>query len=203
MTPSGSSAASGTSANGRVCIQCGQAITTGRRDKKLCGQECQKAAARARAAAWHLEHGQRADVLARKAEASRRNHEAVQADPVRKEAQRLRTARWREANPDRLRETERRWRTENAELVREKNRRRRARLVDAYVSPIDLNSIWDRDNGLCGVCGDDIDLSLAWPHRLSVTVDHVVALANGGTHEPDNVQLAHAACNSRKGARAA
>lgn len=30
------------------------------------------------------------------------------------------------------------------------------------------------------------------------TIDHIVAMANGGGHTWDNVQLAHAICNSYK-----
>lgn len=33
---------------------------------------------------------------------------------------------------------------------------------------------------------------------LYPTVDHITALANGGGHTWDNVQLAHAICNSYK-----
>jgi 5-methylcytosine-specific restriction endonuclease McrA len=34
-----------------------------------------------------------------------------------------------------------------------------------------------------------------------MTVEHVVALANGGTNEPENLRTAHRSCNSSKGAR--
>ena len=199
QTPSGSSSASATSPD-RRCTHCGIAITSGRRDKRICGQACQRAVARQRAASWHAEHGKHPDVQERKRSASRRRYEKVREDPDLLRSRREQTARWRASNPDRLRETERRWREDNADAVREKNQRRRARLLDAYVAPVDLELIWERDEGLCGICLDPIDLSLEWPHRRSLTLDHVVALADGGTHEPDNVQLAHAACNSRKGA---
>jgi 5-methylcytosine-specific restriction endonuclease McrA len=33
---------------------------------------------------------------------------------------------------------------------------------------------------------------------MTLTLDHVVPLAKGGTHEPANTQIAHAVCNSRK-----
>ena len=34
-----------------------------------------------------------------------------------------------------------------------------------------------------------------------LTVDHITAIANGGTNEPDNLQTLCQSCNSRKGAR--
>jgi 5-methylcytosine-specific restriction endonuclease McrA len=39
------------------------------------------------------------------------------------------------------------------------------------------------------------------PEPLAPTIDHIIALANGGTHEPTNVQCAHFICNATKGAR--
>jgi 5-methylcytosine-specific restriction endonuclease McrA len=36
---------------------------------------------------------------------------------------------------------------------------------------------------------------------MSPTIDHILPLARGGTHEPSNVQAAHFGCNAAKGAR--
>jgi len=41
-------------------------------------------------------------------------------------------------------------------------------------------------------------MSLKAPHPLSMSIDHIIPLSRGGTHEPDNVQLAHFICNSIK-----
>lgn len=95
----------------------------------------------------------------------------------------------------------RRWRIANAETVRAKNNRRRARLLDAFVAHVDPQAIWDRDGGICQLCDEPIDPGLAWPDPMSKTLDHVLPLATGGTHEPANVQLAHALCNCIKGDR--
>lgn len=72
--------------------------------------------------------------------------------------------------------------------------RRRARLLDAFVAPVDPAAIRARDRGLCGICGIHVALE-------DQSLDHVIPLAAGGTHEPSNVQLAHRVCNSRKGAK--
>ncbi|MGH7666898.1 MAG: HNH endonuclease, partial [Candidatus Dormibacteria bacterium] len=69
--------------------------------------------------------------------------------------------------------------------------RRRDSLRAARRAPVDLEFIYVRDRGTCGLCGErvaDADLSL----------DHVIPISKGGLHQPDNVQLAHRSCNSRK-----
>lgn len=59
----------------------------------------------------------------------------------------------------------------------------------------------ERDGPACGICGDEVDLTLTRPVSLMCpSVDHVVPRAAGGTHEVDNLQLAHLLCNMRKGA---
>ena len=71
-----------------------------------------------------------------------------------------------------------------------------------YERGITLMKVFDRDKGICQICGKQCD----WNDRswngvfgaLYPTVDHITALANGGGHTWDNVQLAHAICNSYK-----
>jgi predicted nucleic acid-binding Zn ribbon protein len=79
--------------------------------------------------------------------------------------------------------------------------RRRAREHDAYVADVSPHAIYERDGWMCMLCGDPVMRDERVPHPLAPTLDHVVALANGGTHEPSNVQLAHFLCNCTKGHR--
>lgn len=146
-------------------------------------------------------HERKADPLYR--EGRRRTGSAAHKRWREKNAEydRARTARWRAENSDAVTEQYRRWRIANADTVRAKNNRRRALLLEAFVADVDLQQIWDRDGGICQLCGDSIDPELPWPDPMSKTIDHVVPLANGGTHEPANVQLAHALCNCIKGNR--
>ena len=58
-------------------------------------------------------------------------------------------------------------------------------------------------SAICGICGDDIALSLRWPDAMSLSIDHIIPLARGGTNEDHNLQPAHLRCNFRKGARLA
>lgn len=53
----------------------------------------------------------------------------------------------------------------------------------------------------CGICGDDVDLSLRYPDLMRGSVDHKVPVARGGTSNWSNLQLVHLRCNFRKGAR--
>lgn len=64
-----------------------------------------------------------------------------------------------------------------------------------------LADILLRDGTDCWLCHLPIDLTLAWPHRDSKSVDHVVPLSRGGAHEPNNCRLAHMGCNASKGNR--
>jgi 5-methylcytosine-specific restriction endonuclease McrA len=69
------------------------------------------------------------------------------------------------------------------------------------VEDVNRHEIFKRDDYTCQLCSLPIVMSLIFPHRMSSTIDHIVPLAVGGTHEPANVQAAHFACNAAKGAR--
>jgi 5-methylcytosine-specific restriction endonuclease McrA len=58
--------------------------------------------------------------------------------------------------------------------------------------------IAERDNFICHICNEPVDMSLPRTHRFGATVDHVVPLAKGGTDDPENLKLAHWICNTRK-----
>ena len=53
----------------------------------------------------------------------------------------------------------------------------------------------------CGICELPIDYALVSPDPLSFEVDHVLALANGGTDTLDNKQASHRRCNQAKAAK--
>jgi hypothetical protein len=104
------------------------------------------------------------------------------------------------ANPEPKLERNRRWFKENAgnfdySIARARARAsRRASKRDAFVEAVDALTVLERDDGVCGICGGDVD-------PTDFHVDHVVALANGGEHSYANVQAAHPACNIKKGKR--
>ena len=83
------------------------------------------------------------------------------------------------------------------------NHRHRARKYGvAYEPGITLKKVFKRDNGICQICGKPCDWSdRGWSKYcgpLYPSIDHIIALANGGGHVWSNVQLAHMMCNSEK-----
>jgi len=82
---------------------------------------------------------------------------------------------------------------------REDHVKNRIKSKDKFVSHINFNEIFIRDKGICKICGEPIGMSLKAPHPMSVTIGHIIPLSKGGTHEINNVQLAHRRCNSIKG----
>ena len=51
----------------------------------------------------------------------------------------------------------------------------------------------------CCICHKKINRRLRLPNYLAATVEHILPLAEGGTHTWDNVAPAHAKCNFEKG----
>lgn len=83
------------------------------------------------------------------------------------------------------------------------NHRKRARIYGvAYEPGITVKKLIKRDNNICQICGEPCDSSdNRWSEHfgpLYPTIDHIIAMVNGGGHTWDNVQLAHAICNSVK-----
>ena len=77
--------------------------------------------------------------------------------------------------------------------------RRWARQRDAFVAEVPRAYIYRRDRYRCQLCGKPLAMSESVPHPNAPTLDHVIPLARGGTHEPSNVQAAHFLCNASKG----
>lgn len=71
---------------------------------------------------------------------------------------------------------------------------RRAQKFGQFVEEIDPQVVFERDEGICGICNGPVD------HK-SFHIDHIKPLARGGEHSYANVQLAHPSCNCRKGAK--
>lgn len=79
--------------------------------------------------------------------------------------------------------------------------RRRARQRGAYVEDVYRKKVYERDGWKCRLCGGALKRDAVVPHPKAPTIDHVIPLNCGGTHEYANVQAAHFICNSVKGDR--
>ena len=112
------------------------------------------------------------------------------------------TKQWRKDNPEKYfqyNEAHReeqcesacQWAKDNPDRARENGRRRRARLANATIGPVNEAAIFERD-GMCMYCGTT--------HK-KLTIDHIVALDNGGPHCEDNVMAACGHCNPSKGTK--
>ena len=84
-------------------------------------------------------------------------------------------------------------------------RKARKRGADTYEAGIDHESVYDKSDGTCALCGGRVaDPSVWWDWDgktwmpLAPTVDHIMPLARGGSHTWSNVQLAHNRCNVLK-----
>ena len=99
---------------------------------------------------------------------------------------------WYDAHSVHNREQVKRWNTEHPERVRAYRAQHKALRQGAFVAPVDVGEIYRRDRGKCGICGRVVA-------PKDITLDHILPLVRGGTHEPANVRLAHHLCNiSRK-----
>lgn len=74
-------------------------------------------------------------------------------------------------------------------------------MVGSDAEQINVLAVFERDNWVCQICGEDVDPTVEHPDPLSKSLDHIVPLSQGGGHTWDNVQLAHLVCNMSKGNR--
>lgn len=104
----------------------------------------------------------------------------AKTDPV---ENRRRVREWALANPERARE-----------LHRASQNAREARKRGQFVEVVDPQVVWERDEGICGICHLPAE-------RDDFHVDHVIPLSKGGEHSYANTQVSHPPCNLRKGAK--
>jgi 5-methylcytosine-specific restriction endonuclease McrA len=126
----------------------------------------------------------------------------IEAHPEQaKASQDASSARYRVAHPDRVKASKAAWNERHPEKGREYAHRRRARLQQVDVEEFEETEIFERDDYICQLCFAPIDPFLKDQHPMMASLDHIVALSNGGHHTHDNVQATHLVCNMRKGNR--
>lgn len=79
------------------------------------------------------------------------------------------------------------------------NRRHKLRKRQAFVADVVPAVIFARDRFRCHICRCKTNVRKAVPHPKAPTLDHLIPLSLGGTHEPANVATACFLCNSTKG----
>jgi 5-methylcytosine-specific restriction endonuclease McrA len=102
--------------------------------------------------------------------------------------------RQKKANPDRFKD-----------LAQDNRAMRKSR----FRAQVKRAEIYARDGYVCQLCNLPVVMTAQIPkHKkseccetqcfLAPTIDHITPLANGGWHQPENVQTAHFICNSKK-----
>ena len=77
--------------------------------------------------------------------------------------------------------------------------RKRVRDAGGFVDEtLDVFAVFEEDNYICQICGEDIDPFLRNKHPRMVSLDHIIPVSQGGSHTRDNVQTAPLGCNVRK-----
>jgi 5-methylcytosine-specific restriction endonuclease McrA len=51
---------------------------------------------------------------------------------------------------------------------------------------------------LCGICGEEIDLTLPRKDPMSFLADHIIPVEQGGSDRASNLMPAHLGCNQRR-----
>jgi len=70
-------------------------------------------------------------------------------------------------------------------------RKARIKTGDPSAPYIARAEIIERDGHVCHICGGEVEPG-------DIHLDHVLPLALGGTHHPDNLRVAHSRCNLSK-----
>ena len=115
------------------------------------------------------------------------------------EKQREASLKYRNSNPEKAREIVRKWAKQNPEKMRrhwaDTGKRKRALLKGVMVEKFKAEEIYERDGWICQLCHKKVNKKLRFPNPLSRSLDHIIPLSLGGTHERKNVQLTHYKCN--------
>lgn len=76
--------------------------------------------------------------------------------------------------------------------------RRRARIAEVSVGPVSRERVMERDGWTCWVCDLPTNRAPGAPRSERPSLDHVIALSDGGAHTEDNLRCAHLGCNIRR-----
>lgn len=81
---------------------------------------------------------------------------------------------------------------------RKRHRHHDSNAVSFSISPIDRQSIYERDGWMCQLCERPVDPALNHPNLWAASLDHVIPQSAMiiPDHSPENLRLSHFLCNS-------
>ena len=82
-----------------------------------------------------------------------------------------------------------------------KKKKRRVAALTKESAGITLAKLYERDAGVCWICGQLCDFGADSNSNLYPSIDHVLPISKGGKDEWSNIKLAHRLCNSMRGDR--
>lgn len=85
-----------------------------------------------------------------------------------------------------------RWVT--AQIKQERDRQYKNQLTPSF-----KRRVYFKNDGICGICNQPIDLRIKYPDLMSYSIDHIVPRSQGGSHSFTNLQPAHLGCNAKRG----
>lgn len=83
-----------------------------------------------------------------------------------------------------------------------KKDKRRVAAFTKDTHTISLAKLFERDGGVCWLCGELCDYTADINGNMYPSIDHVVPISKGGKDEWSNIKLAHRICNAKRGNRA-
>lgn len=87
------------------------------------------------------------------------------------------------------------------QVIAKTKRMNKARQNGQFDADIDIYKLIERDGEQCYLCGDSVSFNVHYNDPKYPTIEHVLAIANGGTHSWDNVKVACRDCNNHKGTK--
>ncbi len=79
-----------------------------------------------------------------------------------------------------------------------RNQKKRLPSKKNYVEDINPRVLFEKDKGICQLCGLKINQNVEWPDPRSATIDHIIPVSEGGKNSYENAQLTCLKCNNDK-----
>jgi 5-methylcytosine-specific restriction endonuclease McrA len=189
------------------CRECGSVVPPrakpcGGNQPAFCSEKCRRERKRKTLKAWveaNKDRTRELDAEHRKRFNERHPGYFKQYYAEKRQERKKQSNDWYHANSERALDASRRYATANPDKVRMWARKSWAKRHTIkkrqFVESVDPRVVFKRDNGICGICKERVEMSSRWE------VDHIIPISKGGLHSYANVQLAHRKCNRAKGAR--